>query len=48
MGLFDRKPEKNKASFMNEAQKNREKHAIWGYYKQKNENLTSKPPKRKK
>jgi len=48
MGLFDRKPEKKKTSTMTEAQKDRQKHAIWNYYKKKNERLTLNPPKKKK
>ncbi len=36
MGLFDRKPEKKKVSAMTLSQKNRQKHAIWDYYKKKN------------
>lgn len=48
MGLFDMKPKKKKSTSMTETQKNRQKHAIWDYYKKKNENLTSKPPKNKK
>lgn len=33
MGLFDRKPEKKKTSSVTETEKNRQKHAIWDYYK---------------
>jgi len=36
MGLFDRKIEKKKANSMTKLQKNRQKHAIWDYYKKKN------------
>lgn len=48
MGLFDRKPEKKKANSMTEAQKKRQKHAIWDYYKKKNEINKGKPPTKKK
>lgn len=49
MGLFDRKAEKNKADKMTKTQKDRQKHAIWNYYKDKNKSsFFDKSSKKKK
>lgn len=44
MRLFDIKSQKKRT--LTTAQKNRQKHAIWNYYKKKNKNLTSNSSKK--